>query len=127
MFETSNEAKDLRKAQGRWPEFALELTRHCQQKGLRLPAPLGDCRKEQMPAEVVNFLDKTLAPLLARRPPDAARMADLEALNKAQGRWPEYPREIIDLAKKYKLPVPGWTLPGQPQIWERFRAGKKRP
>jgi hypothetical protein len=32
----------------------------------------------------------------------------------------------MDLAKKYKKPVPGWTLPGPPQVWDRFRAGRAK-
>src|SRR5262245_54369376 len=37
------ELKDLRRAQGRWPEFALELADYCQKNNLKLPEPLGDC------------------------------------------------------------------------------------
>jgi hypothetical protein len=117
------EARELRRAEGRWPEFALELTRYCQKKGLKPPVPLGDCRKKDMPQEVRDFLEKKLEPELQK----PAGRADLEALNRAQGNWPEYPRLILDLAKKYKLTVPGWTLPGQPQMWDRLRAAKNRP
>jgi hypothetical protein len=76
-----------------------------------------------MPGEVVQFLDKVLEPQLKKS--DAGK-ADLEALNKAQGNWPEYPRMIVDLAKKHKLHIPGWTLPGQQQQWDKLRTGKPR-
>jgi hypothetical protein len=119
-----DELKELRRSQGRWPDFAVELTRYCQKKNdLKLPVALGDSRKEQMPPEVIQFLDKTLEPLL--RKTDAGR-ADLEALNKAQGNWPDYPRMVLDLAKKYKQHLPGWTLPGPAVQWDRLRAGKNR-
>jgi hypothetical protein len=119
------ELKEIRRAQGRWPEFGIELAKYCQKIGLKLPMPLGDCRKDQMPPEVKTFLDKTLEPLLKK---SVESRADLDALTKAEGSWPEYPRMIIDLAKKYKqLPVPGWTLPGPPQAWDRLRAVKPRP
>jgi hypothetical protein len=106
--------------EGRWPEFAVEITAYCRKNNLKLP-PLGDCRKDQMPAEVVGFLDK-----LERdgRKSDAIR-ADLKALDEAQGKWPDYPRLVLDLARKYKYPIPGWTLPGPPQFWDRLRAGKR--
>jgi hypothetical protein len=113
-----DEVKELRKVVGRWPDYALELTRYCQKNSLKLPVPLGDCRKDQMPSEVVQFLDKVLEPQLKKS--DSGR-ADLEVLNKTQGNWPEYPRMIVDLAKKYKLPIPGWTLPGQQQQWDKLR------
>lgn len=116
---------ELRKAQGRWPEFAIELTKYCQKNQLNLSVPLGECQKEQMPAEVKQFLADTLEPQLRRSGP--AGKADLEALGKAQGSWPAYPRMIVDLARKYNQWVPGWTLPGPPTLWEKFRAGKPRP
>ncbi|HJZ93752.1 MAG TPA: hypothetical protein VKE40_22950 [Gemmataceae bacterium] len=116
------ELKELRRTQGRWPEFALELADYCQKNKFELPVPLGDCRKLQMPAEVREFLNKSLEPQLQRT--ESGR-AELKALNDAEGKWPEYPRMIIDLARKHKLSVPGWTLPGPPQVWDRFRAGKK--
>jgi hypothetical protein len=119
-----DDVRELRKFNGRWPEYAVELTRHCQKNNLKLPVPLGDCRKEDMPNEVKLFLDRALEPQLKKT--DAGR-AELDALTKAQGSWPEYPRMIMDLAKKYKMPVPGWTLPGPQQAWDRLRVGKNRP
>jgi len=120
----ADDVRELRKFNGRWPEYAIELTRHCQKNNLKLPLPLGDCKKDDMPDKVREFLDRMLEPQLKK---SEAGRAELEALNKAQGSWPEYPRTIIDLAKKYKTPVPGWTLPGPPQAWDRLRAGKPRP
>jgi hypothetical protein len=114
--------RELRRAQGRWPEFALELTRYCQRNKLTLPVPLGDCRKEDMPREVRDYLTRTLEPQLKR---SVEGRADQKALDDAQGKWPEYPRLILELARKYKQPlIPGWTLP---PAWERIRAGKNRP
>ena len=117
------ELKELRRTQGRWPEFSIELTKYAQKNKLTLPVPLGDCRKDQMPAEIKLFLDKVLEPLLKRT--DAGK-ADLKLLTNAEGTWPEYPRIIMELAKKHKLPVAGWTLPGQPQTWDRFRSNKAK-
>lgn len=117
------EVKELRRAQGRWPEFAVELTKYCQKNNLTLPVQLGDCRKEQMPPEVIEFLDKTLERDLRRA--EVGKL-ELDALNKLQGIWPDYPRKIMELARNYKLNVPGWTLPGPMREWDRFRAGKPR-
>jgi hypothetical protein len=120
------ELRDLRKAQGRWPEFAVELTKYCQKNNnLTLPVQLGDCQKEKMPVEVRQFLADKLEPQL-RRSGESGKTR-LEALNKAEGNWPAYPRMIIELAREYKMAIPGWTLPGPAQAWERFRAGKPRP
>lgn len=117
-----DELKDVRRAQGRWPDFALELTKYCQKHGLQLPAPLGDCKKDQMPPEVIQFLDKP-DPQLRK---NEAWKADLKLLAEAEGKWPDYPRTIVELARKYRLPIPGWTLPGPAKDWEAFRAGRNR-
>lgn len=118
------ESREMRKSQGRWPEFAVELTKYCQRHKLTLPMPLGDCRKDEMPPEVVQYLDKVLEPQL--RKSEMGRV-DLTALNKAQGTWPDYPRLIVEFSKKYKLSIPGWTLPGSPQVWDRVRSRKNKP
>ena len=121
-FPRQDLPKDLRKAKGRWPEFAAELTAHARRNNLTLP-PLGEAKRQQMPPEVVQLLDK-LEPRL-RRGGELGK-ADLKDLSDAQGKWPEYPRLIVELARKHKQPIPGWTLPGQPQFWERLRAGKAK-
>jgi hypothetical protein len=117
--------REVRRAQGRWPEFAVELVAYSKKNNLTLPIPLGDCRKDQMPTELIQFLDKVFEPLLKKSGSEGR--ADLQALTDAQGKWPEYPKLVMDLARKYKQPVPGWTLPGQPQFWDRLRAAKGRP
>ncbi|HKB06528.1 MAG TPA: hypothetical protein VKD90_30310 [Gemmataceae bacterium] len=116
-----DERKELRRSQGRWPEFALELADYCQKNKLTLPTPLGDCRKSDMPPEVAAAVEKLEREL---KRTDQGK-AELKALDEAQGKWPEYPRMIIDLARKHKQSIPGWTLPGQQQMWDRLRAGKK--
>lgn len=120
------EIKELRRSQGRWPDFAVELTRYCQKHNLKLPVQLGDCYKKDMPPEVIEFLGK-LDKLDTQLRRSKGLDADLVALNKAQGAWPEYPKMLMDLSKKYNTPIPGWTLPGPPQAWERFRTGKLKP
>jgi hypothetical protein len=115
---------DIRRAQGRWPKFAAEVAAYAKTKNLSVP-PLGDCRKDQMPSEVVQVIDRLEKEL---KKTDAGR-ADLKALDEAQGKWPDYPRMVVDLARKYKQPLVGWALPtppGQPQFWDRLRTAKGR-
>ena len=93
---------------------------YCKQKDLRLPGPLGDCTKDQMPLEVQAAIEKLEKELKKTEP----GRADLKALEEAAGKWPDYPRLVMDLAKKYKQPLPGWTLPGPAKFWEGLRAGR---
>jgi hypothetical protein len=110
--------------EGRWPEFAVEIAAACKKHDIKAP-PLGECRKGDMPPDVIeaiNRLEKDLNP----KKLDPGRAADLKALEEAQGKWPDYPKLVAELARKYnKGPLPGWTLPGPPQFWERLRAGRK--
>lgn len=119
-----DDSREMKKASGRWPDYAIELAKHTDKIGLKLPAPLGDCTKAQMPPEVQTFLDKVLEPSLKKTEKGRDQLA---ALSRAEGRWPEYPKMIMDLAKMYRFPIPHWTLPGLPQIWDRFRAPKMLP
>lgn len=117
-----DEARALRKAAHKWPEFALELTEYARRKQLRLPEPLGDCTRASMPPEVQAFLVELES--RAKRSPDIK--ADLAALAAVDGKWPDYPRMIVDLSRKHRLPIAGWTLPGPPQDWDKVRPLKKR-
>jgi hypothetical protein len=93
---------------------------------LTLPEPLGEARKNEMPAEVVSALNSIESQL---RKGGEAKKADLMLLEEAQGKWPDYPLMILDLARKEKVALQGWTLPGPAQFWERHRlragSGKK--
>jgi hypothetical protein len=68
-------------------------------------------------------VDTELKPLLTP--------AEAELLNKAHGRWPEYPETIQKLAHSYYLTVPWQTLPPQIlpnssglSLWDSYRLKK---
>lgn len=126
-----NLPKDLNSTQ-RWPEFAIAVTEYARMHRITLSEPLGPINKAAMPLDVQVFVDKTLEPTLKRlersekgEKADQAKL-DLERLRKAEGKWPDYPRAIMEIAKSHKIPVPGWTLPGKPELWDRFRTKPQR-
>jgi hypothetical protein len=108
---------------GKWPDFALAVSKYARQNMITLPEPLGPSRKDQMPAEVQNFINETLTRALAKT---EAGKRDLEHLKQAEGQWPEYPTTLMRLAKQEKLAVPGWTLPGSPDWWNIFRTKRDK-
>jgi hypothetical protein len=120
-----NLPKELRKAQGRWPEFAAELVAYCKGHDLALPNQFGAARKSEMPAEVIPAINLIEAQL---RKQGEAGKAELKTLEDAQGKWPDYPKLVMELARRDKSPIPGWTLPGQSGFWDRhrLRAGPKK-
>jgi len=124
MMLLVDDVKNLKRFEGRWPDYAYELTRYADRNNLKIPVPLGDCTKTQMPPEVQTFIDKVLEPTLQQTEKGKDQLA---ALKRVEGRWPEYPKALMDVAKQNRLPVPNWTLPGTPQMWDRFRVNRNKP
>jgi hypothetical protein len=108
---------------GKWPDFAMAVFKYARSNKITLPEPLGHCRKDQMPAEVQKFIDETLTRTLTKT---EGGKRDLEHLKQAEGQWPEYPLTLMRLAKQEKLPVPGWTLPGNSDWWNIFRTKRDK-
>jgi hypothetical protein len=93
----------LRKVEGKWPEWALlfhSLLTARQQS--RMPS-LGASRPSEFPREVADFLRDKLEPKLTSD--------EKQHLHAAEGKWPEYPKRLLQLAEKHKLEVPGMSLP----------------
>jgi hypothetical protein len=65
--------------------------------------PLGASRPGEFPREVGVFLRTKLEPKLTAD--------EKQHLHAAEGKWPEYPKRLLQLAEKYKLGVPGMSLP----------------
>ncbi len=99
---------------GKWPEFALEVARKCVAERITVPEALGPCRPADFREEVRDFVTKVLVPRLS----DAER----DGLKKLEGKWPEYPQQVIALARlpKYDFAVPTVTPPGTPSLWAKY-------
>ena len=102
---------------GKWPDFALAV--HDSVRVLKvvntLP-PLGPCKPGEFSDDVNAFLNDKLMPALAG--PTGKRELDL--LNAAEGKWPEYSRAMMETAARKNLVVPGVSLPGDPELWAKF-------
>jgi hypothetical protein len=107
----NNFQQRLRNAQGRWPEFALMVdVEHRSKKGT-LPN-LGPARPGEFNATVEAFAREQLVPKLT--PKQVAELKNLE------GRWPEYPRKLVELCTLCDLSMPGVMLPGAPSLWKQY-------
>lgn len=115
--------RDLRKAKippevrkahvvGKWPDYALEVTQAAQKVGLVLAEPLGPCRPGEFRPPVSAFVSDALLPVLTP--------AEREKLKALEGKWPDYPRQMVESARRHDLSVPGVTLPGPPSLWAKF-------
>ena len=100
------------KVKGKWPEFALAIRDLPANKNFSFPA-LGASRPTEFPKEVEIFLNKELFPKLPNE-----KKTQLE---KAEGKWPEYPKMLHELARQRRLVIPGMSLPGPVEMWENVR------
>jgi hypothetical protein len=104
---------ELHELQGRWPNFALEMDRVAKTRKVTLPAKsLGPCEPGAFVPDVQDFINKEL-----RKDPAAAKKLD-----EAQGKWPDYPLAVMQLAKESKKRVPGTFLPGGKEFWDLVKA-----
>jgi hypothetical protein len=111
-----SEREELSKVMGQWPAYALMLhaavARH---KDRKMPADqLGPCKPEDFQPEVQKFLAGDLAKKLNDR--------EQKRLKDAEGKWPDYPNLVMELARKHDLRVPGTYLPGPAGLWDDVQA-----
>ncbi len=134
QIKTRKHHKEIQALPQYWPAFAAGVTTYCHFHKIKLIDQLGPCRKAQMPKEVQKAIDELSAALetaaKANDKPEVMEQArkDLNRLDKAQlqAKWPEYPQTVMELAKHYKVTVPGWSLP-RPDLWDKIRKPVQTP
>jgi hypothetical protein len=101
-------------AEGKWPDYALEVVKVAREHRIPLPKPLGPTKVEDLAPSVQTFCKEKLFPILSESERENLR-------NRAQGFWPAYPNRLMALANKHKLQIPGMALPGPQNLWQVFR------
>lgn len=96
---------------GKWPDFALDVADAAALAKVSVP-DLGPAKPGEFTDSFNQFLAKSLTPALSD--------SEHNDLRKLEGKWPEYPRKAMELARKKDLPVPGLTLPGKPSLWAAY-------
>jgi hypothetical protein len=109
-----SQRKRLAEAIGRWPDFAAEFSVIARKNNVNLPRQLGPCYPREFDAPVAQFIERKLLPKLSE-----AERAELKA---AEGKWPDYPRQVLDLSKKHNLEIPLMRLPGPREFWDQAKA-----
>ncbi len=109
----------MKKAEGKWPDYAMIVTNIAHRRGIRLPYELWPARHGDLSSAVASFVDKKLTPVLNEN--------EKQQLKNAEVRWPLYPRTIQVLAAQHRLQVPWQTLPGPRERWDSYRPRTYRP
>ncbi len=104
--------RELRLAAGKWPDFAIEATKIARHNNPQL-APLGPSHPGDFLAPVKQFIEGPLTSKL--------NATQKEELHAAEGKWPEYPRLVMDLAAKHDLEVPLMRMPNSAGWWDKIR------
>jgi hypothetical protein len=99
--------------EGKWPEYAIQVTRFARRNSITLPRQLGPSRLTEFSPNVRAFCETKLFPVLTEE--------ERKRRDTSEGVWPAYARAITDLAHKHGLQVPGMGLPGPPALWQRLR------
>jgi len=93
---------EITKGEKRWPAFARGVTEIMRKSDPAFNYEFGACKLEDLPEEtrvVVNELVQML------------QGDEMIKLQSAEGRWPDYPLLIRDLARVHLVTVPGISIP----------------
>jgi hypothetical protein len=107
--------KQLKQFEGRYPEFAVQLTKLAYQNNIVLPAEWWPATFKGLMLPMQEFVERRLKPAL-----DAKERRELVD---AETKWPEYPQTIKKLAAAHDLPAPWHVLPAS-EHWDAYRSGK---
>ncbi|HWG46024.1 MAG TPA: hypothetical protein VN688_24900 [Gemmataceae bacterium] len=108
-----DEWRKLREVEGKWPEWAETFVRLLTEEQRKAMPPLGASRPREFPAAIQTFITTTLR--------ERVKLGEFRKLQKAEGKWPDYPRHLLKLAHDHNLHVPGMSLPGPAELWEDVR------
>ena len=107
--------KEVKQAAGKWPDFAMAATKWYRDTHRdKVPPPLGASRPGELPRDAQVYVKSRLMPQVTAQ--------QREELRRLEGRWPEYPRRLHELARQRFLVIPGMSLPGPRELWHHARA-----
>jgi hypothetical protein len=106
----------LKQAEGKWPNFALICTELAQRETKRPLRPLGASRPKEFTTQVQLYLVNQLMPELTKE--------EAKQLTATEGKWPEYPLLLLDLAYRHRRVIPGMSLPGPRSLWDRVSVAR---
>jgi len=106
-------------SENRWPQYPLGVTMKLRQAKMQPPMQLGPANSRDISDGVDKWVQKELWPRLSE--------SEKSRLRHAEGKWPDYPQALHELAKAHRLAIPEMSLPGDPQVWEFLRRRPMMP
>jgi hypothetical protein len=106
--------KALKLAEGKWPDFAHAVILAAGKKNANPFAfELWAWGRSCLSPPMQEFVDRKLF--------KALDIDEKYRFTTAEGKWPDYPDAIQELARKHNLQVPWQTLPGARERWDNYR------
>jgi hypothetical protein len=95
---------------GKWPEYAITATQIVRELKLSVSSQLG-------PAKIDDFAPTTKAAIQTDLLPKLSE-AEAQDLTASEGKWPDYPQRLLELAKRHGVPLAGLVRPCPPEFWD---------
>lgn len=114
----SNKEAVAKLPEGAWPEYAIEVTKLLRSWNLPMRTQLGPSTAKEISSRVDEFVRGPLQKELTA--------SEKQRLSRAEGKWPEYPRILHELARQHKLSIPDLSPPGEPSLWNSVRSFQMR-
>jgi len=106
-----NLSKTIKLADGT-PKFPHVISELARRRKVSLPHDLWPYGYEALSPPMRKFVKDKLTPLLA---------ADEKLAMTQATSWPDYPVTLQKFAENHDLEIPWHTLPGNPEIWDKYR------
>jgi hypothetical protein len=100
--------------EGKWPDYPIEVTELLRARKVSLKSQLGPATAKEISPDVERFVQ-------------SLQSLEKEKLKAVEGKWPEYPQMLHELAHKKKIVLPDLGLPGDPRIWDALRRRAPNP
>lgn len=93
-----------------WPDYAVAATSIVRADKLKVETQLGPNKPDHFLPVTQGVIKNELLPTLS-----PAEKKDLTA---EEGKWPEYPKRLLELAKRHEISLPGLARPCPPEFWD---------
>jgi hypothetical protein len=108
------EAFRKRATLGTTPQFAIELTEFLRTSGVAPKEQLGPCRSNDLPEMTRKVVESLM------RKSELTR-DERESVRLAEGRWPDYMRAILQVARVHRVYLPEFSVPFDPRKWDAMK------
>jgi hypothetical protein len=113
----NEELRHLNSLAGKWPEFAATAAELVRTEKLKVESQIGPSKEGDLAPATKFAVQNELAIRLTED-----EKTDLKT---KEGKWPDYPQRLFELAKKHKVQLPGTFRPCEAEFWDAM--GKLLP